>query len=137
MIRFCPLVTGTAECLSRSRPHHLLNTFFTGPGGWSERQLPDGTLIPTAPTGHTYTTQPAGALFFPTLATPTGAPIIPTTTAPPNPYCGLMMPRRRRTRTQDRAYRTALHRQHNAARIAHHQLLRTEQLARDYEPPPF
>ena len=47
------------------------------------------------------------------------------------------MPTRRRTRTQDRAYRIALERQHNAARIARKQLLLAELLARDDEPPPF
>ena len=40
------------------RSHHLLKTFYTGPTGWAERQLPDGTVIWTAPTGHTYSTEP-------------------------------------------------------------------------------
>ncbi|WP_234788376.1 HNH endonuclease signature motif containing protein, partial [Mycolicibacterium setense] len=35
------------------RAHHLLKTFSTG---WTDRQLPDGTVEFTAPTGHTYTT---------------------------------------------------------------------------------
>ncbi|WP_448435992.1 DUF222 domain-containing protein, partial [Mycolicibacterium setense] len=47
------------------RAHHLLKTFSTG---WTDRQLPDGTVEFTAPTGHTYTTEPHGAAMFPTLA---------------------------------------------------------------------
>ena len=31
---------------------------YTGVGGWTDRQLPDGTIIWTSPTGHTYTTYP-------------------------------------------------------------------------------
>jgi hypothetical protein len=48
-----------------------------------------------------------------------------------------MMPLRRRTRADDRAYRIALERQHNAARIARKQLLLAERIARDDKPPPF
>jgi hypothetical protein len=117
--------------------HHLLKTFYVGAGGWSERQLPDGTLILTAPTGHVYTTTPGGALFFSQLATPTGQLVIPDEPGPPSPNRGMMMPKRERTRAQDRAYRTALERQHNAARIARKQLLLSERIARDDEPPPF
>jgi hypothetical protein len=35
--------------------HHLIKTFW----GWRDQQLPDGTVIWTAPTGHTYVTTPA------------------------------------------------------------------------------
>jgi hypothetical protein len=51
---------------------HLIKTFYIGPGGWTDQQLPDGTIVLTAPTGHTYTTQPRGGTLFPTLAQPTG-----------------------------------------------------------------
>jgi hypothetical protein len=37
---------------------------------------------------------------------------------PPSNQRGLMMPTSNRTRSQDRAYRIALERQHNAERIA-------------------
>ena len=37
------------------------------------RMIPDGTVIWTAPSGKVYTTKPGGSLFFPQLATPTGA----------------------------------------------------------------
>jgi hypothetical protein len=99
--------------------------------------LPDGTLILAAPTGHVYITTPGGAQFFPQLATPTGELVIPHQLEPPNPNRGLMMPRRERTRAEDRAYRIAVERQHNAARIARKQLLLAERIARDDEPPPF
>jgi hypothetical protein len=122
---------------SRSRCHHLLKTFYTGMGGWADRQLPDGTVIWTAPTGHTYTTKPGGSLFFPQLAISTGELVIPETTGPPSEHRGLMMPMRKRTRSEDRAYRIAVERQHNAARIARKQLLLAERIARDDEPPPF
>jgi hypothetical protein len=94
-------------------------------------------VILTAPTGHVYTTTPGGALFFPRLATPTGELVIPEQPEPPNSNRGLMMPKRQRTRTEERAYRIAQERQHNAARIARRQLLLAERIARDDEPPPF
>ncbi|MDT5047512.1 MAG: hypothetical protein QOG75_3386 [Mycobacterium sp.] len=125
------------KCTSAIRCHHLLKTFCTGAGGWTDRQLPDGTVIWTAPSGQTYTTKPAGALFFPALAVPTGALVIPGSNGPPEANRGLMMPIRQRTRSQDRAYRIALERQHNAARIARKQFLLAERIALDDEPPPF
>ena len=119
------------------RFHHLLKTFYTSLGGWADRQLPDGTVIWTAPSGQVYTTKPVGALFFPTLATPTGQLVIPESSGPAPSNRGLMMPTRRRTRAEDRAYRIAQERQHNAARIARKQLLLAERIARNDEPPPF
>jgi hypothetical protein len=62
--------------------------------------------------------------------------VIPDNTGPPDTNRGVM-PTRRRTRTQDRAYRIALERQHNVARIARKQLLLAERIARDDQPPPF
>jgi hypothetical protein len=119
------------------RFHHLLKTFYTGLGGWADRQLPDGTVIWTAPSGQVCTTKPGGALFFTALATPTGQLVIPESNGPAQTNRGLMMPTRQRTRAQDRAYRIALERQHNAARITRKQLLLAERIARDDEPPPF
>ena len=43
---------------SHNRYHHLLKTFWNGANGWRDRQLPDGTVVWTSPTGHTYTTHP-------------------------------------------------------------------------------
>jgi hypothetical protein len=106
------------------RIHHLLKTFYTGPTGWNDRQLPDGTLVITAPNGRTYTTTPKGALFFPQLATPTGELRLPTDRPPPHSNRTLMMPTRKRTRAQDRAYRIQWERGLNEARWA-------------ADPPPF
>ena len=125
------------ECSSASRYHHLLKTFYTGLGGWADRQLPDGTVIWTAPSGHVYTTAPGGSLFFPQMASPTGDLVIPHGSGPPSGNRGVMMPTRRRTRTQDRAYRIALERQHNAAHIARKELLLAERIAKDDEAPSF
>ncbi|WP_319431108.1 HNH endonuclease signature motif containing protein [Mycobacterium sp. RTGN5] len=107
------------------RVHHLLKTFYTGPGGWADRQLPDGTVIWTSPSGRTYTTKPGGSLFFPQLFAPTEELNLPN--PPPQargPGRGLMMPARRRTRTQEREYRIRWERGLNEARAAAH-------------PPPF
>ena len=117
--------------------HHLMKTFYVGLGGWADRQLPDGTVIFTSPSGKAYTTKPGGSLFFPQLATPTGELAIPDGSGPPSANRGLMMPRRKATRAQDRAYRIALERQHNAARNARKQLLLAERIARDDKPAPF
>ncbi|WP_330220079.1 HNH endonuclease signature motif containing protein, partial [Mycolicibacterium peregrinum] len=40
------------------RAHHLVKTFCPG---WTDRQLPDGTIEFTTPTGHTHVTEPHGA----------------------------------------------------------------------------
>lgn len=44
-----------------------------------DKQLPDSTVIWTAPAGHTYVTTPGSALLFPTPGIPTGD------SAPPEP----------------------------------------------------
>jgi hypothetical protein len=49
------------KCSSASRIHHLLKTF----GDWRDRQLRDGTVIWTSPSGDTYVTTPGSALLFP------------------------------------------------------------------------
>lgn len=87
------------------RAHHLVKTFVTGPGGWSERQYPDGTTTFTAPTGHEYVTEPAGAALFPALSTPTGTLEIPADAGSYGANRGLAMPTRQRTRDEDRRAR--------------------------------
>jgi hypothetical protein len=111
--------------------------------GWSDQQLPDGTLIWTAPSAQTYITTPGSALLFPVLCAPTGD-------LPPNPartdsHCSdraVMMPQRRRTRAQNRAAYVAAERRHNRQdRLA----TQTTQTGRfgpappntDHDPPPF
>jgi hypothetical protein len=83
--------------------------------GWRDQQLPDGTVILTSPSGKTYVTTPGSALLFPSLCSPTGDLQPPEPTAPVD-YCDeriAMMPRRRRTRRQDRAHRISAERQQN------------------------
>ncbi|WP_349269705.1 HNH endonuclease [Mycolicibacterium parafortuitum] len=97
------------------RFHHLLKTFWTGPGGWKDRQHPDGTIVWTSPTGHTYTTHPGSRLLFPALCTPTGT--LWTGDPPHVPHSdnrAAMMPRRTRTRAQSRTAYITAERQHNA-----------------------
>jgi hypothetical protein len=119
------------------RWHHLLKTFWAGSGGWADKQLPDGTVVWTAPTGRTYTTKPGGALFFPVLATPTGEAAIRKLTTEPAQGRGLMMPRRKRTRAQELQDRITAERRINEARIAEDRRQYEAWLAATYEPPPF
>ena len=93
-----PTHPANLRCLCRK--HHLLKTFWTGAGGWTDRQLPDGTIVWTAPTGHSYRSPPGSRLLFPRWDTTTPAP--PTAPAPStidSSDRGLAMPLRTRTRT--------------------------------------
>ncbi len=92
------------------RTHHLVKTFCPG---WSDRQLPDGTVEITAPTGHTYVTEPHGAGLFPTLSQPTGELNLPEPPAA-SPDRAAMMPTRRQTREQDRKDRITAERRQRA-----------------------
>ena len=106
---------------SANRYHHLLKTFWIGATGWHDRQYPDGTVIWTSPTGHTYTTHPGSRLLFPTLCRPTATLWTadpPTITA--NHNRGLAMPRRRHTRAHNRTRAITTERQRNAEQRAHH-----------------
>ncbi|POY07424.1 HNH endonuclease signature motif containing protein, partial [Mycobacterium kansasii] len=49
------------------REHHRLKTFLSGPGGWRDEQLSDGTIVWTSPTGRTYRTSPGGFDLFPQM----------------------------------------------------------------------
>jgi hypothetical protein len=113
----------------------LVKTFL----GWQEKQLPDGTLILTSPTGHTYVTTPGSALLFPSLCRPTGA--IPAPEAdPPRDHRGertARMPKRRRTRAQDRAYRIATERRRNRQSRLAAQPVQPGPAPPDDDPPPF
>jgi hypothetical protein len=102
---------------SASCTHHLLKTFYVGADGWSDRQLGDGTVIWTAPIGHTYTTMPGGSLYFLVLSTPTGDPLTVKPPEPP-PMRSVMMPGRERPRAEDTARRLAAERRRNAERLA-------------------
>jgi hypothetical protein len=117
------------------RAHHLLKTFCAG---WTDRQLPDGTVEFTAPTGHTYLTEPHGAAMFPTLGRPTGHLNLPEPDEP-GPNRGAMMPTRRQTREQDRQERIDTERRLRAELNTDIDIERQYQawLADNYEPPPF
>jgi hypothetical protein len=116
-----PTHASNLKCLCRK--HHLLKTFWTA---WRDQQLPDGTVIWTSPSGHTYTTHPGSRLLFPSLCLPTGElPAVPTTHPPPADR-GIMMPTRRRTREQDRAKRIHTERALNDSHVAERN-----------QPPPF
>jgi hypothetical protein len=115
------------------RVHHLIKTFH---GGWVEQQLPDGTIILTAPTGHTYVSEAHGAALFPALGQSTGE-LPPTTVEEPSGYRELMMPRRKQTRAQDRRDRINAERRQRTELIAEEERQRQAWLAQNYEPPPF
>jgi hypothetical protein len=98
------------KCLCRL--HHLVKTFW----GWRDQQLPDGTVIWTSPSGHTYVTAPGSALLFPSLCVPTGE-LTPRVPRPGGTdWCTdrtIMMPQRRRSRAENRANYIAAERRHN------------------------
>ncbi|MFC3774088.1 DUF222 domain-containing protein [Mycolicibacterium holsaticum] len=102
-------------CLCRF--HHLLKTFC----GWQDQQHPDGTIIWTAPSGHTYKTHPTSKLYFPDWNTTTAD--LPPPANPPPPRSAqraLKMPRRRRTRAADNETRIHAERQLNATTPRHY-----------------
>jgi hypothetical protein len=124
-----PTHPSNLKCLCRF--HHLLKTFWNGVRGWRDRQLPDGTIIWTSPTGHTYTTYPGSKHLFPTLCEPTatlwaGEP--PTVESRDDR--GVMMPKRRHTRAHNTAKAIAAERRLNDTLVA-------ELLTQRNKPPPF
>jgi hypothetical protein len=130
-----PTHASNLKCYCRT--HHLIKTFW----GWHDQQLPDGTIILNSHGGKTYVTTPGSALLFPSLCLPTGD--LPARESVDQ--CGdrtAMMPRRLRTRGQDRARRVDSERRRN-------HLARTARRSRpvswlgpappgsDDDPPPF
>ncbi|GFG56804.1 HNH endonuclease [Mycolicibacterium murale] len=97
------------------REHHLAKTFPTTAGQWIDEQLPNGDIYWTAPTGHSYLTEPRSRTLLPhaNLTTSTTPFIHPNTrrraATPTTP-----MPTRQRTRQHDRAQRITTEREHNA-----------------------
>ena len=109
------------------------------------QELPDGTVVWTSPTGHTYITHPGSTHLFPTLCEPsatlwTGEPPAAVDTAGDR---GVMMPKRRHTRTHNTATAINTERRLNENyAAAAHQLMQTDQTwsaptPRSNEPPPF
>jgi hypothetical protein len=123
------------KCLCRR--NHLDKTF----GGWRDKQLRDGTIIWTAPSGEVYITLPGGADLFPTLMAPTGA--LPDTSPATSQYGDRTqkIPKRRTTRAENRRRRIADERRSNRNdRDAAAQTERWEQMIRvglKAQPPPF
>lgn len=70
------------------REHHRLKTFHSGPDGWNDEQLSDGTIVWTSPTGRIYITTPDGPELFPQM----------------RPACAAPKPRRR-NRSREKAAR--------------------------------
>ncbi|BBY31129.1 HNH endonuclease signature motif containing protein [Mycolicibacterium sediminis] len=107
--------TCASNLRSLCRRHHLLKTFRGGPHGWRDRQLPDGTIEWTSPNGRVQITEPGSRLLFPRLCEPT-RPVEAAAPRPPESSTvtlGLNMPRRRRTRAEDRARRILEERREN------------------------
>ncbi|MGA8329836.1 MAG: HNH endonuclease signature motif containing protein [Mycobacterium sp.] len=129
-----PTHASNLKCYCRT--HHLVKTFW----GWRDQQLPDGTVILNSPAGTTYVTTPGSALLFPSLCRPTGAVQAPQS-RPTVGSCGdrtAMMPRRRRSRQQDRTHRVNTERRRNhLARSAPTSFLGPAPPDPDDDPPPF
>jgi hypothetical protein len=119
------------------RTHHLIKTFCTGPKGWTDHQLPDGTIVLHAPTGHVYTTEPHGGAMFPALAQPTGELDVGPHVVPSDTDGSAMMPRRKQSREQDRRDRINAERHQRSELIAEEERQRRAWLAANKEPPPF
>jgi hypothetical protein len=66
-------VPGNNKCYCRH--HHRLKTFHSGPIGWQDEQLPDGTVVLTSPTGRIYRNTPAGTDLFPQLRAACAEPV--------------------------------------------------------------
>lgn len=134
--------TQASNLSCKCRKHHLLKTFW----GWRDEQLPDGTLIWTSPVGDRYVTTPGSALLFPALCVPT-ATTVPTPA--PNQRCDdrtAMMPRRQRTRDQDRTAAVTGERRRNHQRrttaseyveVDDEHLEYADTFPKDPIPPPF
>ena len=106
-----PTHPSNLRCLCRK--HHLLKTFWVGADGWSDRQLPDGTIVWTAPSGRDYTTRPGSRIFFPRWNVTTAELPSPGPDAPSPGNRGLQMPLRRRTRAAEYTARIKNRRAHN------------------------
>ncbi|MGA5465666.1 DUF222 domain-containing protein [Mycobacterium sp. NPDC050041] len=125
-----PTQASNLKCLCRL--HHLIKTFW----GWHDQQHRDGTVIWTSPAGQTYTTRPGAALLFPYLCTPTAAAVITPRTGN---HCGertAMMPKRQRTRAQNKAARIAAERQANREHREARRQARRQALDKLFAPKP-
>lgn len=106
-----PTAPENLKCLCRQ--HHRLKTFT----GWRDEQLPDGTIVWTAPGGAIYRTTPGGVELFPRLG--------PLPCVAPKP--------RRRNPTRERARRLAKVRAKNRTLRPINAARRRLEYARSYE----
>ena len=113
-----PTHASNLKCMCRK--HHLLKTFWSGVNGWRDKQLPDGTVKWTSPSGHTYRTVPGSKLLVPALCVPTATLDLPTSRPTEHGDRGAMMPRRKRTRAADRHQRIMAERNANQRSSARH-----------------
>jgi hypothetical protein len=127
-----PTHPSNLKCLCRL--HHLVKTFDTG---WRDQQFPDGTIVWTSPTGHTYVTRPEGAFWFPQLGTPTGSVTASGEVAAAGAGRGRCMPTRKITRAQERRAKVLAERQGNQERLDEQQRQREQVIAANYQQPPF
>lgn len=115
----------------------MVKTFW----GWRDKQLPDGTVIWTSPSGDTYVTTPGSALLFPSLCAPTGE--APRQASQASARCGdrtAKIPLRATSRAQNRARYIAAERRKNhqiRERVAAQQQSEDIPVVVDDEPPPF
>jgi hypothetical protein len=88
------------------------------------------------PPPQTHTTRPGSYRLFPTLCQPTAPVTVRATTSTPDPGATLAMPRRKRTRAQDRAARVEAERRKNENDAVQGQLSDRVVAVCD-RPPPF
>jgi hypothetical protein len=126
------------KCLCRK--HHLLKTFL----GWRDEQLRDGTIVWTSPSGQRYVTTAGSALIFPDLCRPTCAITVGPRRAQACGDRSVTMPRRRRTREQNRAAAITAERHRNkhqrlekSGHIGYFKYDGRFTVAQDADPPPF
>lgn len=110
-----PTHPSNLKCVCRK--HHLLKTFWGGPDGWTDRQLPDGTVVWVSPTGKQYSTAPGSRLLFPAWNSTT-ATLIPAAPVERSHSRGIMMPVRKRSRAAERALRIRCERAGNDKHVA-------------------
>ncbi|BBX05076.1 hypothetical protein BST36_24785 [Mycolicibacterium moriokaense] len=113
-----PTHPSNLACLCRK--HHHLKTFWAG--DWELKLLPDGAAVWTSPTARTYKTYPGCRSYFPEWDTDTGELTPASESQTSTTDGGVMMPRRKRTRAQERAARIKAEREQNL---------------NDPDPPPF
>jgi hypothetical protein len=113
-------LTHPGNMKSLCRKHHLLKTFWVGRGGWTDEQLPDGTIVWTTPTGRRKSVPPGSRILFSQWNTTTPAPPSPPATRTQGLDRTLRMPKRTRTRVQQQRAAVKAERERNRRERAEH-----------------